>query len=79
MKATSQKKLAPAMEMRNGKASDQEKNVDILKLFAGLVTPTEDHIRQLAEAYYCERIERGEAGTPEDDWYRAELFFTTIE
>jgi hypothetical protein len=34
--------------------------------------PTEDEIRKKAEEIYHERIARGEYGTAEDDWQKAE-------
>lgn len=34
--------------------------------------PGEDEIRAKAREIYFERIARGEAGTPEDDWHEAE-------
>jgi valyl-tRNA synthetase len=34
--------------------------------------PTESEIRELAEVIYHERILRGEYGTPEEDWLKAE-------
>jgi len=34
--------------------------------------PTEDDIRKKAEEIYRERIARGEYGTAEDDWHKAE-------
>jgi hypothetical protein len=34
--------------------------------------PTEEEIRMKAEEIYHERIARGEYGTAEDDWHKAE-------
>lgn len=34
--------------------------------------PTEEQIRKKAEELYHERMARGEHGTPEDDWHKAE-------
>lgn len=34
--------------------------------------PTEEQIRKKAEEIYHERIARGEYGTAEDDWHKAE-------
>jgi hypothetical protein len=34
--------------------------------------PGEEEIREKAKAIYIERIGRGEHGTPESDWLRAE-------
>jgi hypothetical protein len=34
--------------------------------------PTEDEIRKKAEEIYHERMARGEYGTAEDDWHKAE-------
>jgi hypothetical protein len=34
--------------------------------------PTEDEIRDKAQAIYLERLEKGEDGTAIDDWFKAE-------
>lgn len=38
-----------------------------------------DEIREKAIELYLQRIERGEAGTPEDDWIEAEKLLTNSE
>ena len=73
MKTADQKRRATNAGKNNGKGSVKAKKlVDDLKLLAELVDPSVDQIKKLAEAIYQERIERGEDGTPEDDWYMAE-------
>ncbi|MBE0675855.1 MAG: DUF2934 domain-containing protein [Bacteroidales bacterium] len=42
-------------------------------------TQVEDRIRVLAEAIYRERAGRGEPGTPEEDWLKAEEIVAMIE
>jgi hypothetical protein len=39
--------------------------------------PTEDEIREKAMDIYNQRIDRGENGTEEDDWHKAEEYFRT--
>jgi hypothetical protein len=34
--------------------------------------PTEQEIREKAQAIYLERLQRGEGGTAIDDWFKAE-------
>lgn len=36
--------------------------------------PDEEEIREKATEIYYQRIERGEQGTPENDWYEAEKY-----
>jgi len=36
--------------------------------------PDEEDIREKAKEIYCQRIERGEQGTPENDWFEAENY-----
>ena len=42
------------------------------KATSSVTGPTEEQIRRKAEEIYHERIARGEHGTPEDDWHKAE-------
>jgi hypothetical protein len=42
------------------------------KIAATGTTPGESEIRLKAQEIYIDRISRGEPGTPEDDWLRAE-------
>jgi hypothetical protein len=42
------------------------------KVTARKTGPTEELIRKKAEEIYHERLARGEHGTPEDDWLKAE-------
>ena len=41
--------------------------------------PTEEQIRKKAEEIYHERIARGEYGTAEDDWHKAESLLKGIK
>lgn len=41
--------------------------------------PSEEEIRELAEILYYQRIDRGEDGSPEEDWYRAEDYLSYAE
>lgn len=43
------------------------------KVTTRMLQPTEDEIRMKAEEIYHERIARGEFGTAEDDWHKAEV------
>jgi len=40
--------------------------------------PEEEDIRQKALEIYHQRIERGEHGTPSDDWFEAEKYLKEI-
>jgi hypothetical protein len=41
--------------------------------------PSEEEIREKANDIYLQRLERGEHGTPEDDWHEAELYLSESE
>ncbi len=41
--------------------------------------PSEEEIREKARDIYEQRIERGEAGTPEKDWFDAEAYLRDSE
>ena len=41
--------------------------------------PTEEQIRKKAEEIYFERIARGEYGTAEEDWHKAERLLKGIK
>lgn len=79
MKTAIQNRTAPAAGKRNRITSDNLNTIDDLKRLAAMIPPSEELIRQLAESLYHDRSERGETGTPEDDWFRAEQVLTTIE
>ena len=55
------KKTATAGKTVKGKKADPPKPA-----------PAEDEIRKKAEEIYHERIAKGEYGTAEDDWHKAE-------
>ena len=41
--------------------------------------PSEEEIRELAEIFYHQRIDRTEYGTAEEDWLNAEEFLRNTE
>jgi hypothetical protein len=45
-------------------------------IISGTHKPSEEEVRELAEILYRQRIDRGEAGTAENDWLQAEEFLT---
>jgi hypothetical protein len=57
---------------RPKKAAAAGKPVTRKKVSAKKSEPTEDQIRKKAEEIYYDRIARGEYGTAEDDWHKAE-------
>lgn len=57
---------------RPKKAATSGKKVTSKRASAEKPAPTDDQIRKKAEEIYYERIARGEHGTPEDDWHKAE-------
>jgi hypothetical protein len=72
MKTADQKSRATNSGKAGVKGSVKAKKlVDDFKLLAELIDPSVDQIKKLAEALYQERIERGEEGSPHDDWHRA--------
>ncbi len=54
------------------KATATGKTSGSKKVTARKTDPTEEQIRKKAEEIYHERMARGEHGTPEDDWHKAE-------
>lgn len=57
---------------RTKKAATSEKTGKTRKVRAPKYVPTEEEIRMKAEEIYHERMARGEFGTAEDDWHKAE-------
>jgi hypothetical protein len=49
------------------------------KIRVSIPEPTEEQIRKKAEEIYYDRIARGEYGTAEDDWHKAERILKGIE
>jgi hypothetical protein len=49
------------------------------KVSAKKYVPTEEDIRKKAEEIYHERMARGEYGTAEDDWHKAERIIKGLE
>ncbi|KPK82011.1 MAG: hypothetical protein AMS27_14960 [Bacteroides sp. SM23_62_1] len=54
------------------KAAAAGTKAGVKKVTASKTAPTEEQIRRKAEEIYHERIARGEHGTAEDDWHKAE-------
>lgn len=54
------------------KAPASGRTAKVKKVSAPKFTATEEQIRKKAEEIYQERIARGEWGTAEDDWHKAE-------
>jgi hypothetical protein len=57
---------------RPRKTSETKKAVKSKKVLTSKSEPGEAEIRDKAKEIYKQRIERGEHGTPLDDWYKAE-------
>jgi hypothetical protein len=57
---------------RPKKVAAEGKVVRVKKVSSSKPVPTEEEIRKKAEEIYHDRIARGEYGTPEDDWHKAE-------
>lgn len=66
------KKITKGTASRPKKAATEGKVVRSKKVNAPKPSPTEEEIRKKAEEIYHERISRGEYGTAEDDWHKAE-------
>ena len=49
------------------------------RITAGKYKPSEEEVRDLAEILFHQRIDRGESGTPEDDWFLAEEYLVNPE
>jgi uncharacterized protein YdbL (DUF1318 family) len=54
------------------KTSETREAVNSKKVTASNSEPSEEEIRGKAREIYCERIARGEYGTAEGDWLKAE-------
>ena len=63
----------------SGKRSNAKDRVKNKKRIINDFLPTEDEIREKANELYLQRVERGEDGTPENDWAEAEKCFNNIE
>jgi hypothetical protein len=55
----------------NGQANTLKRKNPIIKKVKQTVVPDEDIIRARAEEIYLKRVENGEDGTAESDWYAA--------
>jgi len=65
--ATKKTAASAAVKSKKTGAKSGSKKVTALK-----TGPTEEQIRKKAEEIYHERMTRGEHGTSEDDWHKAE-------
>lgn len=69
--------------LTSGKKSRKvSKGKDLPKSKMGRIeraVPSEKEIREKARDIYEQRIERGEDGTPEKDWYDAEAYLRDSE
>jgi hypothetical protein len=59
-------------ESKTKKSSAPKKTVKSKKTESKKSIPGEEEIREKAREIYFERITRGEHGTPESDWLKAE-------
>jgi hypothetical protein len=59
---------------KSEKTSKDVGSVKRKKATIGNSTPSEEDIREKATEIYHQRIERGEQGTPENDWFEAENY-----
>jgi hypothetical protein len=59
-------------ESKTKKSSAPKKTVKSKKIESKKSIPGEEEIREKAREIYFERITRGEHGTPESDWLKAE-------
>lgn len=66
------KKTTKGTVGRPKKSTSEVSKVKAKKVNPPKPAPTEDEIRKKAEEIYHERIARGEYGTAEDDWHKAE-------
>lgn len=66
------KKTTTGASTRTKKTTTSGKTVKEKKVRTPKFAPTEEQIRKKAEEIYHERIARGEYGTAEDDWHKAE-------
>jgi hypothetical protein len=58
-------------------ASATTKTAKSTRVTAAKKGPSEEDIRAKAKEIYHERIAKGEHGTAEEDWHKAEAFFAT--
>jgi hypothetical protein len=60
---------------KSGNSSRYAGTVKSKKATVRYPAPGEEEIRERAMEIYHQRIERGEQGTPENDWFEAENYF----
>ena len=72
--------------MKNSKSVNKSKksinvkdSAESKKVRVSNSVPSEADIREKANKIYNQRIERGEHGTPENDWIEAEKYFSDLE
>ncbi|NLM93128.1 MAG: hypothetical protein GX168_09325 [Bacteroidales bacterium] len=68
MKTTESKKTTT----KATKATSERPAAKPKRVTAGKPEPDEEAVRRKAHEIYNERISRGESGTPEEDWYKAQ-------
>ena len=68
----SKSKSKPNTTVKAKKSASSPKAVTTRKTKIAKSMPNEDEIRAKAEEIYFDRISKGEHGTPEEDWLRAE-------
>jgi hypothetical protein len=66
------KKTTKATAGRPKKAPAEGRVAKTKKVNPQKPEPTEDEIRRKAEEIYHDRVAKGEYGTAEDDWHKAE-------
>ena len=76
--ATKKTKIEAAASKTKKTAVTVKKTGD-KKVVARKSEPTEEQIRKKAEEIYHERIARGEYGTAEDDWHKAETLLKSTK
>jgi hypothetical protein len=59
---------------KSGNSSKEAETVKSKKVTASISLPHEEEIRERAREIYHQRVERGEHGTPENDWFDAENY-----
>jgi len=59
---------------KSGNSSKDAGTVKCKKVAIRYPAPDEEEIRKKATEIYHQRIERGEEGTPENDWFEAENY-----
>jgi hypothetical protein len=64
---------------KSKKSNDVKDSAKSKKVTVRNSVTSEADIREKANEIYHQRIERGEHGTPENDWIKAEKYFSDLE